>query len=69
MQRYSRQWYAMRAASGALFGILGIILFVRMILVPAAPSAKLIGFALPVVMIALAVVRIREYLSGRKAVP
>jgi hypothetical protein len=59
----------MRALSGGVFGVLGIILLVRVLIIPAPLNAKLIGIALPVVMIALAAVRIREYLHGRGAPP
>jgi hypothetical protein len=59
----------MRLASGSVFGILGAILFVRIALIPAPFGEKAIGFAFPVVAMALAAVRIREYARARKAEP
>jgi len=69
MQRYSKQWYSMRAISGSVFGVLGLILLVRVLLIPAPLNSKLLGIAFPIVMIALAVVRFREYFSGRGKTP
>jgi FAD/FMN-containing dehydrogenase len=59
--------YRIRAISGAMFGLCGIIVAVELAIKPAPGNAKLIAFALPVVMVALAVVRIRDYFRARAA--
>jgi len=59
--------YRMRAISGAMFGVFGIIVAVELAVKPAPVNAKLLAFALPVVMVALAVVRVRDYLRAKAA--
>ncbi len=69
MQRNSPAILKVKLVSGSLFGILGVVLFVRMLMIPAPFQSKLLGFAFPLVAIALAVVRLREYALARRAAP
>jgi hypothetical protein len=69
MQRNSPAMLKVKLMSGCLFGILGVVLFVRMLMIQAPLQSKLLGFAFPLVAIALAAVRLREYARGRGTVP
>jgi hypothetical protein len=55
--------------SGTLFGILGVVMFVRVLGVAAPIDQKLVGLALPVVAIAFAAWRLRQYALLRKGRP
>jgi len=59
----------MRAISGSVFGILGIVIAVQIALRPAPWSSKLFGFAFVIVALALFVVRLRDYLRARAGAP
>jgi len=55
-----------KLVSGTLFGILGIIMFVRVLLIAAPIGQKLIGLAFPVVAVALGAYRLRQYVLLRR---
>jgi hypothetical protein len=59
--------YKMRAISGSVFGACGIVVAVELAAKPAPGNAKLFAFALPVAMLLLAFVRVRDYLRARAA--
>ncbi|GAC1537825.1 MAG: hypothetical protein NVS2B17_10970 [Candidatus Velthaea sp.] len=65
MQRGTLGWYRMRAISGGVFGILGIVIAVQIALRPAPWNTKLFGFAFVAVALALCIVRTRDYLRAR----
>jgi len=69
MQRNSPEIVKIKLVSGCLFGVLGIVLFVRLLMIPAPFQSKLLGFAFPLVAIALAAVRLRDYARARRAAP
>ncbi len=69
MQRNSPEIVKIKLVSGCLFGVLGIVLFVRMLMISAPFQSKLLGFAFPLVAIALAAVRLRDYARARRAAP
>jgi hypothetical protein len=55
-----------KLVSGTLFGVLGVIMFVRVLLIPAPFGQKLIGLAFPVVAVALGAYRLRQYALLRR---
>lgn len=56
----------MRAAFGAGFVVLGAVLAGRLVLHPGSASAKVLGVALGVAMIALGIARIAAYVRVRE---
>ena len=65
MQRGSVTWYRMRAVSGSMFGVLAIVIAVEVAQRPGGWNLKLPGVAFVAVALALAFIRIREYLHAR----
>jgi hypothetical protein len=65
MQRGSLNWYRMRAVSGCMFGVLAVAIAVQVALRPGGWNIKLPGAAFVAVALALAFIRIREYLGAR----
>jgi hypothetical protein len=65
MRRGSRSWYRMRAVSGGMFGILAMVIAVEVAQRPGGWSIKLPGAAFVAIALALAFVRVREYLHAR----
>jgi hypothetical protein len=59
--------YRMRAISGSVFGLCGIIVAIELASKPAPGNAKLFAFALPIAMLLLAAVRVRDYFRARAA--
>ncbi|GAC1417649.1 MAG: hypothetical protein NVSMB64_27490 [Candidatus Velthaea sp.] len=67
MKRGTLGWYRMRAISGAVFGVLGVIIAVQIVVRPAPWNTKLFGFAFVAVALALTIVRTRDYLRARSS--
>ena len=65
MRRRSLAWYRLRAVYGVLFSVFGVAIGVQLARRPEAWNVKLLGFALATVVLALGIVRIREYLHAR----
>jgi hypothetical protein len=55
--------------SGSLFGILGIVMLVRVLLIAAPWNQKVLALALPIVAIAFGAFRLREYAIARGTAP
>ena len=55
-----------RAAFGLGFIVLGVVTLWRVATAAAPPQSKLIGAALAIVLIALGVVRVRQYARARR---
>jgi len=59
----------LKLISGSLFGILGIVMFVRVLLIAAPWNQKVTALALPVVAIAFGAFRLRSYAIARRTAP
>ncbi|HMC47394.1 MAG TPA: hypothetical protein VKJ77_18905 [Caballeronia sp.] len=59
--------YRVRAISGMVFGACAVVVAVELAVKPAPANLKLFAFALPVVMLLLAFVRVRDYLRAKAA--
>jgi len=59
----------LKLISGSLFGILGIVMFVRVLLIPVPWNQKVTALALPVVAIAFGAFRLRSYAIARRTAP
>jgi membrane protein implicated in regulation of membrane protease activity len=65
MRPRSLTWYRTFAISGAFFGVLAIVIAVEVATHPGPWNTKIPGFAFVAVALALAFIRIREYLRAR----
>jgi hypothetical protein len=65
--RGSLNWYRYRMISGLIFGVLGIVIAARLVLLPGGPQTKIAGFGFALVAIALGTVRLVQYRKARAA--